>query len=58
MSTGFDPVNMFWKMLLNAQEMNQLALKVFLNSQKIQQWSIVVYTAYKKSKEREILFFF
>ncbi len=37
MSTGFDPVNMFWKMLLNAQEMNQLALKVFLNSQKIQQ---------------------
>ena len=35
--SGFDPVNMFWKMLLNAQEVNQLALKVFLNTQKVQQ---------------------
>ncbi len=35
--SGFDPVNMFWKMLLNAQEVNQLALKVLLNTQKVQQ---------------------
>ena len=31
--SGFDPTNMFWKMLLNTQEMNQMALKVFLNTQ-------------------------
>ena len=38
MSTvGLDPVSMFWKMLLNAQELNQLTLKAFLNTQKVQQ---------------------
>jgi len=36
-TSGFDPMNMFWKMLLNTQEMNQMALKVFLNTQKAQQ---------------------
>lgn len=32
-----DPLNMFWKMCMNAQEVNQLAFKTFLNTQKIQQ---------------------
>lgn len=33
----FDPFNMnsFWKMCINAQEVNQLAFKAFLNAQKI-----------------------
>lgn len=36
-TSSFDPINMFWKMVLNAQECNQLALKVLLNTQKMQQ---------------------
>lgn len=35
--SNLDPVSMFWKMLTNAQEVNQLAFKVFLNTQKVQQ---------------------
>lgn len=35
--SNLDPLSMFWKMCMNAQEVNQLAFKAFLNTQKVQQ---------------------
>lgn len=35
--SNLDPLNMFWKMCMNAQEVNQMAMKAFVNTQKVQQ---------------------